>query len=259
MPRWASTGPHPRRHLGRTAPRAAPGGLRSPIPARDDAKHDHRHDRQSGPPEGDPSTSSTAHPVPSDPALWRASPASSSTSGPRWPSSGTTSRAPHRNPLGRPVMSRSLDNTLRVVQLEPTERALCDIRMHAVSLADTPRGSPTCGRRTGGSWPRRASPSSSGPGRNTGPVRGEAVVPRRPWPSVEFTPSCYTHARAVNQVVAGIGHVDHLEIEVRKCTENVILAHPRSPGIDPPTKGRIVNRRSIVVTVESMPKSGGGF
>jgi acyl-CoA thioesterase-2 len=35
-------------------------------------------------------------------------------------------------PLGRPVMARSLDNTLRMVSLEPTEWVLCDIRMDAV-------------------------------------------------------------------------------------------------------------------------------
>jgi acyl-CoA thioesterase len=35
-------------------------------------------------------------------------------------------------PLGRRVMSRSLDNTLRVVQLEPTEWILCDIRIQAL-------------------------------------------------------------------------------------------------------------------------------
>lgn len=35
-------------------------------------------------------------------------------------------------PLGRPVMTRSLDNTLRVVQLEPTEWVMCHIRIHAV-------------------------------------------------------------------------------------------------------------------------------
>ena len=35
-------------------------------------------------------------------------------------------------PLGRRVMSRSLDNTLRVVQLEPTEWVLCDIRIQAL-------------------------------------------------------------------------------------------------------------------------------
>ncbi len=35
-------------------------------------------------------------------------------------------------PLGRRVMSRSLDNTLRVVRLEPTEWVLCDIRMQAL-------------------------------------------------------------------------------------------------------------------------------
>jgi acyl-CoA thioesterase len=35
-------------------------------------------------------------------------------------------------PIGRRVMSRSLDNTLRVVQLEPTEWILCDIRIVAL-------------------------------------------------------------------------------------------------------------------------------
>ena len=35
-------------------------------------------------------------------------------------------------PLGRRVMSRSLDNTLRVVRLDPTEWVLCDIRMQAL-------------------------------------------------------------------------------------------------------------------------------
>jgi acyl-CoA thioesterase len=35
-------------------------------------------------------------------------------------------------PLGRPVMSRSLDNTIRVVHLEPTEWVLCDIRIQAL-------------------------------------------------------------------------------------------------------------------------------
>jgi acyl-CoA thioesterase len=35
-------------------------------------------------------------------------------------------------PLGRRVMSRSLDNTLRMVQLEPTEWVLCDIHMQAL-------------------------------------------------------------------------------------------------------------------------------
>ena len=36
-------------------------------------------------------------------------------------------------PLGRRVMSRSLDNTLRVVRLEPTEWVLCDIRIQALA------------------------------------------------------------------------------------------------------------------------------
>jgi acyl-CoA thioesterase len=36
------------------------------------------------------------------------------------------------HPLGRRVMGQSLDNTLRTVQLEPTEWVLCDMRIHAV-------------------------------------------------------------------------------------------------------------------------------
>ncbi|HVX20786.1 MAG TPA: acyl-CoA thioesterase domain-containing protein [Acidimicrobiales bacterium] len=35
-------------------------------------------------------------------------------------------------PLGRRTMGRSLDNTLRIVRLVPTEWVLCDIRMHAI-------------------------------------------------------------------------------------------------------------------------------
>ncbi len=35
-------------------------------------------------------------------------------------------------PIGRRAMGRSLDNTLRMVQLKPTEWILCDIRMHAL-------------------------------------------------------------------------------------------------------------------------------
>lgn len=36
-------------------------------------------------------------------------------------------------PLGKRTMGRSLDNTLRMVQLEPTEWVLCDIRIHALA------------------------------------------------------------------------------------------------------------------------------
>ena len=36
------------------------------------------------------------------------------------------------HPIGRRLMGRSLDNTLRAVQLEPTEWVLCDMRMHAL-------------------------------------------------------------------------------------------------------------------------------
>jgi acyl-CoA thioesterase len=35
-------------------------------------------------------------------------------------------------PLGRRVMSRSLDNTIRIVHLEPTEWVLCDIHIHSL-------------------------------------------------------------------------------------------------------------------------------
>jgi acyl-CoA thioesterase len=35
-------------------------------------------------------------------------------------------------PMGRRIMGRSLDNTLRMVQLERTEWVLCDMRMHAL-------------------------------------------------------------------------------------------------------------------------------
>ncbi len=36
-------------------------------------------------------------------------------------------------PLGRRIMGRSLDNTLRVASLEPSEWVLCDIHMHALA------------------------------------------------------------------------------------------------------------------------------
>lgn len=36
-------------------------------------------------------------------------------------------------PLGIPTMGRSLDNTLRVVRMVPTEWILCDIQMHALA------------------------------------------------------------------------------------------------------------------------------
>jgi acyl-CoA thioesterase len=37
------------------------------------------------------------------------------------------------HPLGRRTMGRSLDNTLRVASLEPTEWVLCEIHMHALA------------------------------------------------------------------------------------------------------------------------------
>jgi acyl-CoA thioesterase len=35
-------------------------------------------------------------------------------------------------PIGRRAMGRSLDNTLRMVQVRPTEWVLCDIHIHAL-------------------------------------------------------------------------------------------------------------------------------
>jgi acyl-CoA thioesterase len=36
-------------------------------------------------------------------------------------------------PLGKRIMGRSLDNTIRVARIIPTEWILCDIRMHALA------------------------------------------------------------------------------------------------------------------------------
>ena len=44
-------------------------------------------------------------------------------------------------PLGRRAMGRSLDNTLRMVQVKPTEWVLCDIRISTRSSVGTPRDS----------------------------------------------------------------------------------------------------------------------
>ena len=53
-------------------------------------------------------------------------------------------------------MSRSLDNTLRVVRLEPTEWVLCDIRIQA--LADGyGQGTAYLWSESGRCWPRPAS------------------------------------------------------------------------------------------------------
>lgn len=37
------------------------------------------------------------------------------------------------HPMGRPTYGRSLDNTIRVAKLEPTEWVLCEIHMHALA------------------------------------------------------------------------------------------------------------------------------
>ncbi len=58
--------------------------------------------------------------------------------------------------LGRRVMSRSLDNTLRVVRLEPTEWVLCDIRIQAL-VGGYGQGVAYLWSETGTCWPRPAS------------------------------------------------------------------------------------------------------
>ena len=50
-------------------------------------------------------------------------------------------------PIGRRAMGRSLDNTLRMVQLKPTEWILCDIRIHAL-VGGYAQGIAFSGRKT---------------------------------------------------------------------------------------------------------------
>ena len=59
-------------------------------------------------------------------------------------------------PLGRRVMSRSLDNTMRVVRLEPTEWVLCDIRIQAL-VGGYGQGMAYLWSEAGRCWPRPAS------------------------------------------------------------------------------------------------------
>lgn len=74
-------------------------------------------------------------PVPGDPesALWARVPGHLEPSAATLAIIGDYVTGGMSQPLGRPVMSRSLDNTLRVVRLEPTEWVLCDIRIQALA------------------------------------------------------------------------------------------------------------------------------
>ena len=65
--------------------------------------------------------------------------------------------------LGAQAGGNSLDNTLRVARLVPTEWVLLDIRVHAVATASATASS-TSGPTTARCWPRPASPRSSASG-----------------------------------------------------------------------------------------------
>ena len=57
---------------------------------------------------------------------------SAGSTAPRWPCSGTSCRSASARPSGIQGGGNSLDNTLRIARLVPTEWVLLDIRVHAV-------------------------------------------------------------------------------------------------------------------------------
>lgn len=65
-------------------------------------------------------------------ALWARVPGHLSPSAPTLAIFGDYVSGGVSQPLGRPTRGRSLDNTLRVATLVPTEWVLCEIRMHAL-------------------------------------------------------------------------------------------------------------------------------
>lgn len=71
-------------------------------------------------------------PGPADSALWARVPGHLSPSAATLAIFGDYVSGAVSQPIGRRAMGRSLDNTLRVVQLRETEWVLCDIRMHAL-------------------------------------------------------------------------------------------------------------------------------
>ena len=78
---------------------------------------------------------SSGQPTPGDPdsALWARVPGHLEPSAATLAILGDYVTGGVSQPLGRRTMSRSLDNTLRVVRLEPTEWVLCDIRIQALA------------------------------------------------------------------------------------------------------------------------------
>jgi len=77
-------------------------------------------------------SSETAGPGDADSALWARVPGHLEPSAATLAIIGDYVTGAVSQPLGRRVLSRSLDNTLRVVRLEPTEWVLCDIRIEAL-------------------------------------------------------------------------------------------------------------------------------
>ena len=84
------------------------------------------------PPGGGPSRRWTVPPGSPDSALWARVPGHLTPSAATLAIFGDYVSGAVSQPIGRRAMGRSLDNTLRMVQLKPTEWVLCDIRIHAL-------------------------------------------------------------------------------------------------------------------------------
>ena len=67
-----------------------------------------------------------------DPAMWARIPGHLSVSAATLAIVGDYVSGQVSQPIGRRAMGRSLDNTLRMVQVQPTEWVLCDIHIHAL-------------------------------------------------------------------------------------------------------------------------------
>ena len=81
---------------------------------------------------GGPSTRWTGHRATPDSALWARVPGHLTPSAATLAIFGDYVSGAVSQPIGRRAMGRSLDNTLRMIQLKPTEWVLCDIRIHAL-------------------------------------------------------------------------------------------------------------------------------
>ena len=117
-------------------------------------------------------------------------------------------------PLGRRAMGRSLDNTLRMVQVKPTEWVLCDIRIHAL-VGGYAQGIAFLwsedGRSPGDGEPVDRREAVAG-GRRPAPSHGGALTfppaEQRNWSSWLVTPQLVGGARpAESMIVAGTAAV----------------------------------------------------